>query len=122
VDPTFCSYRNSPKYPYYIKPTKPQLYFAMPPMRSYRPDFRSIYKNLNAYDREQGAIKMDSTYDIITKIVDVQSLNEAETASLVQKYTLAASVHHPEKCLYALSYLGFGLTKLMNILPFLVKL
>ena len=43
---------------------------------------------------------MDSTYDIITKIVDVQSLNEAETASLVQKYTLAASVHHPEKCLY----------------------
>lgn len=74
-----------------------------PPMRTVRPDFRSIYRNLNTYEREQAVIKMDSTYDTITNMVDIRSLNEADTASLVERYTLGTpNVHQPQRCLYVL--------------------
>jgi hypothetical protein len=93
----------------------------MSPMRYYRPDFRFIYRNLKLYDMERATVRMDTSYDKITKIVEKDSLDETQTASLVQEYTFATSIPLPDKCLYV-SYLGFRSTELTNILSSLVKL
>lgn len=78
------------------------------PMRLFRPDFRTIFKNLSVYEREVRSLSMDTTYDNITKTVDSQSLDKADTAGLVRKY-ISGVADQPEKCLYALLILTLNL-------------
>ena len=77
----------------------------MSPMRFFRPDFRTIFKNLSPNKRECLSYNMDNTYDIITEQVDDKSLDETDTAVLVREY-MSEVVEKPEECLYALLILA----------------
>ena len=70
------------------------------PMRLFRPDFRTIFRNLCYSEREIIVQTMDATYDIITQTVDDEALDKTRTARLVDKYV--KKVQESEKCLCVL--------------------
>lgn len=67
------------------------------PTRLFRPDFRTIFKNLSNYESQVRVL--DTMYDNIAEKVDKESLNENDTAALVWKHTSRVE-DQSHKCLY----------------------